>query len=128
MSDAFGIPALNIYPVLANARLEVEELADEIFGRRSFPLLSLKIDINGKLTSGRLVGSLDASLLKTMRLWSANERHTASSLHEKHPEQGITLTAWSNRLNDLWRVRLLRRVRQGKSWIYQPVANGVNYG
>lgn len=128
MTDAFGLPSLNAYPVIVNAKPEVEELADEIFGRRGFPLLSLKMDANGDLTGGRMVGFLDEVLVRTMRNWGDQERHTAASLQEKFPEQAITPTAWSNRLNDLWRARLLRRVRQGKSWIYQPVANGVNYG
>ena len=128
MADAFGLPALNVFPVLAGARPEVEELADEIFGRRSFPLLSLKFDGEQNLAGGRLVGFLDDALAKTLRNWKENERHTAASLQEKFPEQGITQTAWSNRLNDLWRVRLLRRVRQGKAWIYQPIAKGVIYG
>lgn len=128
MADAFGLPALNAFPVLADARPEVEELADEIFGRRGFPLLSLKLDADHNLTGGRMVGFLDDTLVKTLRNWDGMERHTAASLKEKFPEQDITQTAWSNRLNDLWRVRLLRRARQGKSWIYQPISTGVIYG
>jgi hypothetical protein len=128
MADAFGLPALNVYPVIVNARPEVEELADEIFGRRGFPILSLSCDGEGNLAGGRMVGFLDDILVRTMRAWTRNERYTAANLQDKFPEQTITQTAWSNRLNDLWRVRLLRRVRQGKSWIYQPIADGVNYG
>lgn len=128
MTDAFGLPSLNAFPVIVNAKPEVEELADEIFGRRGFPLLSLKMDAGSEFVGGRMVGFLDEVLARTMRGWGDGERHTAASLQDKFPDQAITQTAWSNRLNDLWRVRLLRRVRQGKSWIYQPVANGVIYG
>lgn len=128
MTDAFGLPALNAFPVLANARPEVEELADEIFGRRGFPLLSLRLDAGLNLSGGRMIGFLDAVSVKTLRNWNNLERHTAASLQETRLEQQITQTAWSNRLNDLWRARLLRRFRQGKSWLYQPIANGVTYG
>jgi hypothetical protein len=127
MSDAFGLPAWNAFPVIVNARPEVEELTDEIFGRRGFPLLSLKMSNDNCFSGGRLIGFLDDVLIKTMRAWPGIDCHTAASLHEKFSDQGITQTAWSNRLNDLWRVRLLRRFRQGKSWKYQPIAMGVNY-
>lgn len=128
VADAFGIPALNAFPVIANARAEVEELADEIFGRRGFPLLCVQIHSNCTVQRGRLVGYLDDVLMRTMRSWPGAEPHTAASLHAMFPDEGITQTAWSNRLNDLWRVRLLRRVRQGKSWSYKPIINGVTYG
>jgi len=128
MADAFGLPALNAYPVLANVQPEVEELADEIFGRRGFPLLSLKYSADHDLQGGRMLGYLDEALVRTMRNWPEWERHTAATLLDNFPDEGITQTAWSNRLNDLWKARLLRRIRQGKSWSYQPVSKGVTYG
>jgi len=83
MTNAFGLPAWNAFPVIANARPEVEELIDEIFGRRGFPLLSLKAESDGSFVGGRLVGFLDDVLVRTMKNWPNTESHTAGSLHGK---------------------------------------------
>ena len=128
-ADAFGIPTYNVFPMIANANEELEALTDEIFGRRGFPFLSVNLDELGHPTEGRMLGFLDEALLRTMRNWrDSSQAVTAAELRSQFPEEKISQTAWSNRLNDLWRLRLLQRERRGKSWLYNLVIEGINYG
>lgn len=126
--NAFGVPAMNVFPVIANANEELSSLVDEIFGRRNLPMIAIQLDKKGKNLGGRLLGRLDDALLRTMRTWKAKSPVTAADLKETFGDEGISQTAWSNRLNDLWRLRLLLRRRKGKSWLYQPVMEEINYG
>jgi len=120
--------AMNVFPVIANANPEIEDITDEIFGRRNLPLISVRQCDGEILADGKMIGYLDDALLRTMRMWSDPEPITATQLHTKYPNEGISRTAWSNRLNDLWRLRLLKRSRHGKSWKYTPVVKEVYYG
>lgn len=126
--NAFGVPPMNVFPVIANANEELSSLVDEIFGRRNLPMLAIQLDKKGANQGGRLLGGLDDALLRTIRAWKAKSPVTAADLKETFADEGISQTAWSNRLNDLWRLRLLLRRRKGKSWLYQPVMEEINYG
>lgn len=128
VSDAFGFKALNVFPVIANANRDAEDLVDEIFGRRKFPTLSLRSD-NMANNGGRQIGFLENTLVTTMQMLDSEDFVSAAMLSEKYANQvKITQTAWSNRLNDLWRVRLLQRVRNGKTLYYKPLKKEIIYG
>lgn len=106
--------------VLGMQQLVREELVDYLglAGRAAVEALSLQGE---ELLSARLLGHLDEALHRTL---VALLRKGAATATELHAESGgkINITAWNNRLADLYVKRLARRRRQGKQWIYEPIA------
>jgi hypothetical protein len=112
--------------VLGMQQLVREELVDylALAGRAAVEALSLKGE---ELLTARLLGHLDAALHLTLM---ALLRKGAATATELHAESGgkINITAWNNRLSDLHFRRLARRRRQGKQWIYEPIARELENG
>ncbi len=127
LSDASGIPTLNLYPVFCNVNDEVLDTMNEVFAGRRLPFLIATLSEN-ELSSGKIYGFLDEALLRTIRLIHLRDNVTALELAAEFPQENIKPTAWNNRLNDLWRFRLLRRTKRGKAWWYQPVTKEITYG
>lgn len=125
--DAGGVPALNLYPVFCNVDEEVLDTMNEVFAGRRLPFLVAGLS-NGELGSGRIFGFLDDALVRTIRLIHQREQVTALELASEFSKEDIKPTAWNNRLNDLWRLRLLRRIKRGKAWWYKPVTKEIIYG
>jgi hypothetical protein len=126
-ADAGGVSALNIYPVFCNVEEEVLDTMNEVFAGRRLPFLVGDLH-DGDLSNGRIFGFLDEALLRTIRLIHRREKVTALELASEFSNEGIKPTAWNNRLNDLWRLRLLRRIKRGKEWWYKPVTKELTYG
>lgn len=112
--------------VLGMQQLVREELVDylALAGRAAVEALSLQGE---ELLSARLLGHLDEALRLTLM---ALLRKGAATATELHAESGgkINITAWNNRLSDLYVKRLARRRRQGKQWIYEPIARELQNG
>ncbi|HVX90623.1 MAG TPA: hypothetical protein VHC20_03225 [Candidatus Paceibacterota bacterium] len=115
------------FPVVAGlSPLVREELVDyvELAGTVAVEA----IELNGEeLLRARLVGHLDDALKSTL---CALLRKGASTATELHAEAGIAIniTAWNNRLSDLHSRRLARRRRNGKQWVYEPIARELGHG
>jgi len=125
--DSGGVHALNVYPVFCNIDTEVLDTMNEVFAGRRLPFLAANLD-DGNLGNGRVFGFLDDALLRTIRLIHQREQVTALELASEFSNEDIKPTAWNNRLNDLWRLRLLRRIKRGKAWWYKPVTKELSYG
>ncbi len=125
--DTGGVPALNLYPVFCNVDEEVLDTMNEVFAGRRLPFLVAGLS-DGELGSGKIFGFLDDALVRTIRLIHQREQVTALELASEFSKEDIKPTAWNNRLNDLWRLRLLRRIKRGKAWWYKPVTKEIIYG
>ncbi len=125
--ETAGVPALNLYPVFCNIDTEVLDTMNEVFAGRRLPFLVADLD-GGNLRNGRIFGFLDEALVRTIRLIHQREQVTALELASEFSNEDIKPTAWNNRLNDLWRLRLLRRIKRGKAWWYKPVTKDLTYG
>lgn len=127
-TSALDLVPLPIFPVVTNASGEVEETIDEVFARRKLPILSSTCE--GKDFSGkaRLLGELDAALLETLKCCCELEETTATELSERYPRAELKPTGWSNRLDRLYRLRLLARRKSGRNLIYSSIAKEVTYG
>jgi hypothetical protein len=97
----------------------------EFLKPRLLPLLFAKKLAGGAVQEALLLGHLDPALRFTLNAVTNNGTCTAPQLHEMFPDQKITVTAWNNRLNDLHSLRLVRRVRVGRSLEYSPLTKNI---
>jgi hypothetical protein len=110
----------DLYIVVSCLSAEVRDEFDDFLKHRNFPmLLATRYDSN-QIEEATLLGHLDATLKKTFEALLKHKAATAPRLYDLYQSEKITVTAWNNRLNDLHSLRLVRRVRSGRSWEYQP--------
>ena len=128
--SAGGPTACELFPLAARVSEEVSEELGEVFGGRALPcLVALHWTLADGVRSARLLGRMEPTVRRTLDLLLAAGHATAADLHRLHDaSEGINLTAWNNRLTELFRLRLCRRLKQGKHWVYQPLAQEVIYG
>jgi len=126
--DASHFRPLSIYPLVAGANTEVETELQEIFGGRWLACVVTDEWTPKNVRSGKVLGKLDPTAAKTLKAIKGLHEFTAYDLQERFPKEGVNATAWNNRLVELFRLRLLRRRKQGKFWKYQPVADHLTYG
>jgi hypothetical protein len=93
----------------------------EFLKPRGLPLLFARKITGGAVNEAVLLGHLDPALKFTLNAVTKEGTCTAPRLHESFPDQKITVTAWNNRLNDLHSLRLVRRVRVGRTLEYSPL-------
>jgi hypothetical protein len=99
----------------------------EFFEPRDTPVLYARKLKDEQLVSGSLIGTLDSALRLTLQALTSRPNSTAPELHTAYPDENITPTAWNNRLNDLWTLRLATRNRCGRAWQYQPLAKEITW-
>jgi hypothetical protein len=127
-SDPKSPRPYDVFCALANIQGEVVQEVEDFFNSRSIPILNASKLSADQIETATLVGNLEPVLKKTLSLVSQTGAITASELHTRYADDGVSVTAWNNRLADLCAFRLLRRQRQGKQWIYQPLTNEISYG
>lgn len=76
---------------------------------------------------GVLHGKLDPALENTLSVLVSRGAATATELHTAAGSEPA-ITAWNNRLADLYGKRLVKRRRVGKQWIYEPIAREFKNG
>ena len=130
MVDSAHPAACELFPLAAHVSPEVAIEVDEVFGGRTLPcLVAQKWNHKAGVQSARLLGKLEPTVRRTLDLLLQAGRASAADLHRVHgAQEGINLTAWNNRLVELFRLRLCRRGKQGKHWMYEPIAREVTYG
>jgi hypothetical protein len=72
----------------------------------------------------QLLGRLDGAAAKTFDALRKLKKSTAAELYARHREQTSNQTAWNNRLVQLVDMRIARRSREGRFWIYEPTVKG----
>lgn len=118
----------DIYCALTNVEGEVAQETEDFFNSRPIPILIAR-KLSGKsIVSATLAGNLEPVLKKTLSLVCLAGAVSATELHARFKSQGVSVTAWNNRLADLCALRLIRRQRQGKQWIYEPLTTEITYG
>jgi hypothetical protein len=118
----------DLYCALANVVGEVAQEVEDFFNARPIPILIARKLSADRIDSATLAGNLEPVLRKTLSLLSQSGAVSASDLHSRFKREGISVTAWNNRLADLCALRLIRRQRQGKQWIYEPITKEISYG
>ena len=80
-----------------------------------------------EVVHARLHGELDPALKTTLDVLLRRGAASATELHAKGGES-IAITAWNNRLADLYAKRLVMRRRAGKQWLYEPISREFDNG
>jgi hypothetical protein len=109
-----------IAPVVMNTAAAdlVEDLEDYLAGKRRVLIVAHEAD--GQLRLARLLGRLDGAAAETFAELAELKETTALQLFEHHRGRTTNQTAWNNRLVQLVELRVARRRRDGRFWIYQP--------
>ena len=132
LGDLGGIVPVptNVFPVVANLSEDVRSEIDEVFARRVLPILEALEFNRDEIPSARVLGQPELSVHDTLAAIAGlgSKEVTAKTLFGAMSKAGIGLTAWGNRLADLHRLRILDRRKQGKEWVYRPVASTFEYG
>lgn len=118
----------DLFICVTGLNLDLEAEFQEILKTRRLPLLNgLRIH-NDSIEEAEMLGHLDPTLSLTLKAVTQLGNVTAPELHQAFPQDKVTVTAWNNRLNDLHALRLVRRIRAGRAWKYEPVAKKVLWG
>ena len=122
-----GAPPRNTYPIVIGLNEEIRhELA---LVAESAGLVAIEArDESDPIRAVRVHGRLEPVVAQTLRaLEKRGEPSTAPELHAKS-DGGVAVTAWNNRLNELCRLRLATRSRDGRQVRYAPIAAEVQLG
>ncbi|HZT43188.1 MAG TPA: hypothetical protein VFA07_13545 [Chthonomonadaceae bacterium] len=125
--DPFKPIPLNVFPLVAHLSRNVSQELDELLNGRKLPCLEAITWTKDRVISARLHGYLDEPLSRTFSNLIESGSGTATQLQAQYPEM-ITPNAWSNRLLELYRLRLIQRHKESREWIYQPVAKELING
>jgi hypothetical protein len=119
---------LAIYPAVIGLTNDVREELDAVLPGYRLPCLEVLRLSRGKILRAALHGPLDEALSDTLSALTQSGSGTASSLCELYPDRKIMTTGWNNRLADLHELRLATRKKEGRQWVYKPVAVEVRNG
>jgi hypothetical protein len=122
--EPWAVRPLPLFPVVKKGNPEVMADVDDFFRTRSLPILvASKISTTG-IKEARLLGELDPVLAHTLQALMDLGEATAGQLADRSKET-ITVNGWSNRLADLYLLRLVTRRREGKFWHYSPITKSI---
>jgi hypothetical protein len=119
---------LNVFPVVANANSEIQTELQEVFAGRGLACVITTEWSRTEISAGKVLGRLEPTATRTLKALVGMGEFTAYDLQERFPKDSVNTTAWNNRLVELYRLRILRRRKQGKFWKYQTVADQLTYG
>lgn len=95
-----------------------EDLEDYLNGKER--VLILADIVNGRPRFNKLLGRLDGAAAETFAELRKLKQSTAAALYARHRDKTTNQTAWNNRLVQLVDMRIARRSREGRFWVYQP--------
>jgi hypothetical protein len=122
--DPWAVRPLALFPAVVGGSEEVVDEVHDFFRVRSLAVLHVTKRTKSALKTARLLGTLDTFLASTLLALTKLGEATAAELSENGNES-ITVNAWSNRLADLYLLRLVTRSRSGKFWRYSPLAEEI---
>lgn len=123
--DKWAIRPIPLFPVVSGCSDEIAGEVDDFFRSRDLPILfAKKLGASG-VANAHLLGALDSFLASTFHLLIAAGEATAKQLADSSSEQ-ISVNGWSNRLFDLFRLRLVTRRRDGKFWVYSSITEALS--
>lgn len=113
---------LNLFPVLANINDDIADDLKVMLEQRGDAFVACDIDDDGRISSIRVVGSLDEKQRLTFEAVIQEGETDAATLREKHEEtEKIGTTGWNNRLSSLAEKGLVVEVKRGRGKLYRPV-------
>jgi len=115
------------YPLYANLSASAEDDLHHFLVARAWPGIVGDLK-RGRIQFKKIIGALQATPNETLRRLSKIGSGTASDLMQSAPRTEVALTAWNNRLAELARLRLAKREKKGRFWIYQPIVEVTNNG
>lgn len=121
LADPWAVRPLPLFPVLTQCSPAIAEEVHDFFAQRALPVALVTEGSPPEIEKAAILGRLDGFLFSTLRSLCALGEATAAQLSETSEER-ITVNGWSNRLADLFALRLVTRQRNGKYWIYSPLA------
>jgi len=119
--NAMGI----LYPVVANANPTIEEELSVYLQDRNDAIWACVLDDAGGVSQPHILGVLDAAHQTTLQLILEHRRISAPELAKLRPDEGIGVTAWSNRLATLTAKGILMEFKSGKTKSFSPVMEAV---
>jgi hypothetical protein len=92
-------------------------------------LPALVVRVKGRTTAfQKRLGWFEATANETLSRLSNIHAGSASDLMATAGGTAVALTAWNNRLAELFRLRLATREKRGRHWIYKPIVEVKNNG
>ena len=83
----------------------------------------------GGVCNAEILGLLDPAYVETFEAVQRVEAASATELFKKHASRNrIGKTGWINRLSNLHRLRLLRKQRVGREYVFQALSKGRSRG
>lgn len=122
--EPWAVRPLPLFPLVIKGNAEVMADVDDFFRTRSLPILVAFKNAATGIKEARLFGQLDPVLAHTLQALMDIGEATAKQLSDQSKET-ITVNGWSNRLADLYLLRLVTRRREGKFWHYSPIAKSI---
>jgi len=109
-----------VFPVVSN--LSSKDLREdmEAYLASSERVLVLASETQNGVQYIDLLGPLDGAAAETFTALCNLKTATAAQLYEQDKDRMANQTAWNNRLAKLVEMRIARRYREGRIWIYQP--------
>lgn len=128
--DPWEIRPLPIRAIfVSNLTQEVREEIDLYFKQERLPCLEALQTEGEAVISARILGHLDAQLYRTLNcLHHYGESAVAENLWKTYTDDGIGLTAWNNRLSELFQRLLVYRTKERKFWRYSRLFKEVSDG
>jgi len=124
-SDVTGEPSLHMFPVVCDLNAEVRHEIRLVFSARRLFCLEATELTDEIVEHATLLGFPDAHLIETLTALQELGQATSNDL-KAHVQSNISTTGWNNRLYDLYRLRLVRRTKRDRQWVYEPVARYIN--
>ncbi len=115
---------VNCYPVVANANESIEEELIVLIKANRDVLILCRVDQDGRSRSPRLIGELEAKQRIAFDLVGELGEAGAGELKSADDTEGVTQTAWNNRLAALSRLGLLMETSRGRSKRYRRLPLG----
>jgi hypothetical protein len=115
----------DLYVAVSHLSEDVRSEFNDFLQPRRIPMLLANRFNEKQIEEATLLGHLDDALRMTLGALVKHKAATAPRLSDLYPNEKITVTAWNNRLNDLHALRLVRRIRSGRSWEYQPLTKKI---
>lgn len=122
--DPWAIRPLPLFPAVVGGSADVIDEVHDFFRARNLPIMHITKRTKATLKVAQVLGRLDTFLASTLLNLTKLGEATAAELAEDSKES-ITVNAWSNRLADLYLLRLVMRSRSGKFWRYSPLAEEI---
>lgn len=108
---------------------EVREEIDLLFKQQRLPCLEAVEWDENEVRKVRILGHLDPQLFRALEcLQTAGNGSVAETLWQRFPEDRIGMTAWNNRLSELYQRHMVSRVKDGKFWRYSLEFKEAHYG